>query len=266
MHLTSVQLINNISTLEQYPFIVPTIRTLPKLHLNTSVTFFVGENGTGKSTLLEAIAANIGSIRVGDKSMDTDDEMLPARALAKQIRLSWKIKTRRGMFLRAEDFITYTKHLSNIREEMEAEIIQAEKDYKQRSPLAQSLAKLPYKKSLFEMDNQYRGDLQMKSHGESFLDFFKGRFQANALYLLDEPETPLSPLKQIAFIAMMKEMVEQNAQFIIATHSPILMAYPGATIYSFDQSPITEVDYEQLEHVNLTRDFLNRPEQFLRNL
>lgn len=88
----------------------------------------------------------------------------------------------------------------------------------------------------------------------------------NQLYILDEPETPLSPMKQLAFISMIKEMVEQNAQFIIATHSPILMAIPEATIISFDKFPIAEVDYDDLEHVNLTKDFLNNPEQYLRHL
>lgn len=116
------------------------------------------------------------------------------------------------------------------------------------------------------MESQYQGKLEHKSHGESFLQFFKSRFQSNGLYLLDEPETPLSPLKQIAFISMLKEMVEQNAQFIIATHSPIIMAFPGAAIYSFDHAPLSQVQYNQLEHVNLTRDFLNTPEQFLRHL
>lgn len=266
IHLTTIKLDSTGNAWDQYPFNVPIIRTFSHMELHTPVTFFVGENGSGKSTLLEAIAANIGSIRVGEQSIESDEEMAPARSLAKHLKLIWKIKTRRGLFLRAEDFITYTKQLSMIRKEMENELLQAKQDYKDRSILARNLAQLPYKRSIAEMEKQYQGKLEHKSHGESFLQFFQSRFQPNGLYLLDEPETPLSPLKQIAFISILKQMVEQGAQFIIATHSPIIMAYPGATIYSFDHNLLTQVQYNQLEHVNLTRDFLNTPEQFLRHL
>lgn len=116
------------------------------------------------------------------------------------------------------------------------------------------------------MKDKHGEGLETKSHGESFLELFNSRFRPNGLYILDEPETPLSPMKQLAFISMLKEMVKENAQFIIATHSPILMAIPDATIISFDQAPIREVGYNELEHVNLTKDFLNNPEGYLRHL
>jgi predicted ATPase len=120
---------------------------------------------------------------------------------------------------------------------------------------------------LHALRTQYNGDLDERSHGESFFTFFKARFIPNGLYLLDEPEAPLSPLRQLAFLSLLKEMVsEHNAQFIIATHSPILMAYPDAVILSFDKSPIAPVEYDDLEHVSLTRDFLNNREAFLRRL
>lgn len=266
IHLKSIHLNEPHPSLTHYPFNVPVIRSLQQMDFTNPVTFFVGENGSGKSTLLEALAASIGSIRVGDKGMDNDEEMQPARDLAKHLKLAWSIKMRKGLFLRAEDFITYTKQLSSIRKEMEAELVQVKSEYQNRSILAQRLAALPYKRSIVEMETQYEGNLEHKSHGKSFLQFFQARFQPKGLYLLDEPETPLSPLKQIAFISLIKEMVDQDAQFIIATHSPIIMAYPGATIYSFDQAPLTKVHYDQLEHVKLTRDFLNTPEQFLRHL
>jgi predicted ATPase len=98
------------------------------------------------------------------------------------------------------------------------------------------------------------------------LKLFQSRLIPNGLYLLDEPETPLSPMKQLGFLSLIREMAEQNCQFIIATHSPILMAYPDAAIYSFDESPLAAVSYNELEHVNLTRDFLNSPERFIRHL
>ena len=116
-------------------------------------------------------------------------------------------------------------------------------------------------------DRQDQGDLDHRSHGESFFSFFQARFVPDGLYLLDEPEAPLSPLRQLAFLSLIKPLVEkQRAQFIIATHSPILMAYPGATILNFDVLPIAPIAYDDLEHVRLTRDFLRDPASFLRHL
>jgi predicted ATPase len=110
------------------------------------------------------------------------------------------------------------------------------------------------------------GDLHARSHGESFLHVFQKRFVPDGLYLLDEPETALSPQRQLAFLAMLKDLEAHGAQFVIATHSPILLAYPGARIYSFDSVPVSEVAYEELDHVVLTRDFLNDPARYLRRL
>ena len=113
---------------------------------------------------------------------------------------------------------------------------------------------------------KYGEDADARSHGESFLALFRARFVPGGLYLLDEPEAPLSPQRQLALLSMLKEMTAQEAQFIIATHSPILMALPGADILSFDTAPVRRVSYEEVEHVTLTRDFLNNPEAFLRHL
>ncbi|MBD2776115.1 AAA family ATPase [Iningainema tapete] len=104
------------------------------------------------------------------------------------------------------------------------------------------------------------------SHGESFLKLFQSRFVLGGLYLLDEPEAPLSPLRQLSFLSLLKDMVNQDSQFIIATHSPIIMAFPEATILSFDTNPPKEVAYDELEHVSLTKAFLNNPQSFLRHL
>src|SRR6185369_16911847 len=115
----------------------------------------------------------------------------------------------------------------------------------------------PLAASLADMEKRYGTDPDASSHGESFLKLFRNRFVPGGLYLLDEPEAPLSPQSQLALMAMLMEMIEQEAQFIIATHSPILLAFPEALIYSFDALPIAEVVYDDLDHVNLTRDFLN---------
>jgi predicted ATPase len=116
------------------------------------------------------------------------------------------------------------------------------------------------------MERRYGVDLDANSHGQSFLKLFQSRFVPGGLYLLDEPEAPLSPQSQLALLAMMSDMVAEDGQFIVATHSPILLAFPGACIYSFDGTPVCEVEYESLEHVALTREFLQAPERFLRHL
>ena len=113
---------------------------------------------------------------------------------------------------------------------------------------------------------KYGAEPDAKSHGESFLDLFETRIRPGGFYLLDEPETPLSPLRQLTFLSILKEMVAQECQFIIATHSPILMAFPDATILDFGQTPLQKVEYDSVEHVALTKDFLNNPEAFLRRL
>ena len=250
----------------KYPFNIQLFKDFDILEFRTPVTIFVGENGTGKSTLIEGIAVGVGSITIGDDSIDYDKSLKAARELSKSLKLIWNIKTKKGFFLRAEDFISYTKRIAEIRNELEEELKEIDNKYDDRSELSKSLAKMPYNNSLYELKKKYGEGLETKSHGESFLELFNSRFVPNGLYILDEPETPLSPMKQLAFISMIKEMVEKNAQFIIATHSPILMAIPEAAIISFDEYPIKEVNYNDLEHVNLTKDFLNNPGQYLRHL
>ena len=265
MHLKSVKYIEPMNK-NKYPFSIKLFKDFDILEFKTPVTVFVGENGTGKSTLIEGIAAAVGSITIGEDSIEYDKSLKPARDLSKSLKLTWSIKTKKGFFLRAEDFISYTKRIAQMKLELEEELKEIDNTYDNRSELSKNLAKMPYNASLFELKKNYGEGLETKSHGESFLELFKSRFVPNGLYILDEPETPLSPMKQLAFISMIMEMVKENAQFIIATHSPILMAIPEATIISFDEHPIKETSYNDLEHVNITKDFLNNPEQYLRYL
>ena len=125
----------------------------------------------------------------------------------------------------------------------------------------------PYTKSIAELRRRYGADPDAGSHGEQFLNFFEQRLAPGGLYLLDEPEAPLSPMRQLTLLSIvMAAAAERDCQFLICTHSPILMAASGARILSFDQVPIAEVAYDEIEHVTLTRDFLNRPGAFLRHL
>ena len=250
----------------RFPFSVPVIRALDGLTFGSAVTFLVGENGSGKSTLLEGIAAAAGLPAVGSADMDADGTLGAQRELASALRLVWSRKTPRGFFLRAEDFFGFTKRLSAMRSEFLARIAQLEEEYADRSDYAKRLAMGPAYASLAEMERRYGVDLDASSHGQSFLRLFQSRFVPGGLYLLDEPEAPLSPQSQLALLAMMQGMLTEGAQFIIATHSPILLAFPGATIYSFDRAPAEAVPYAELDHVVLTREFLNAPERYLRAL
>ena len=151
---------------------------------------------------------------------------------------------------------------------MLARLRELEEEYRaqDRSARALGLAQGPMRASLADMERRYGIDLDANSHGQSFLKLFQSRFVPGGLYLLDEPEAPLSPQSQLALLAMLSDMVTQDAQFIVATHSPILLAFPHARIYSFDHAPLRAVAYEELDHVALTRDFLNDPGRYLRRL
>ena len=250
----------------RFPFNVPTIRTLEALRFDSAVTFFVGENGSGKSTLLEGIAAAAHLPAIGSADLEADITLGAQLELARALRLVWSRKTSRGFFLRAEDFFGFAKRLSTMRGEFLERIRQLEVEYSDRSAFAKALAMGPAHASLADMERRYGVDLDANSHGQSFLRLFRSRFVPEGLYLLDEPEAPLSPQSQLGLMAMIQDMLAEGAQFIIATHSPILLAYPGATIYSFDQAPATVVPYAELDHVVLTREFLNAPERYLRAL
>lgn len=239
---------------------------MPALRLESPVTFFVGENGSGKSTLLEAIAAATGLPAVGSQRIDADETLGAQRMLGRSLQLVWNRRTHRGFFLRAEDFFGFAKALAREREEHKRRLIEIDEEYRDRSAQARTLARGPAAASLGAIEARYGADPDARSHGQAFLELFRSRFVPGGLYLLDEPEAPLSPQSQLGLIAMMLEMVAQEAQFIVATHSPILLAYPGARIFTFDAPPIRESAYEDLEHVALTRDFLNDPARFLRRL
>lgn len=251
---------------EGYPFTVPAVQASRVLQFSSPVTFFVGENGSGKSTLLEGLAVKCRLPAVGSDDLSSDESLRHARRLAGAMTLAWNGRVRRGFFLRAEDFFGFTKRLAMERAEFLRRLVDLEEEYRDRGAYARDLAMGPVRGSLAAMERSYGRDLDANSHGESFLKLFRARFAPDGLYLLDEPEAPLSPTSQLALLAMLHEMVARGGQFVIATHSPILLAFPGATIWSFDEQPPRAVPYEELEHVRVTRDFLLAPQRFLRHL
>lgn len=249
-----------------FPFNIPALRGLEALEFTTPVTLLVGENGSGKSTVLEALAAATRLPTVGSASADQDPSLGPQRRLGREMRLSWKKRTHRGFFLRAEDFFGFTKRMAGLRKEFQEELAEVDERFRSHSRLARTLARGPAAGSIAAIERKYGANLDTNSHGESFLKLFRERFVPEGLYLLDEPEAALSPQSELAFMTMMRDMLDRGSQFLIATHSPILMAVPGARIYDFDGRPVHEVGFDEIEAVNLVRDFLNAPERFLRHL
>ena len=267
IHLKSITVREfNSHDKDVFPFNLEIVQSLREFEFDSPVTFLVGENGSGKSTVLEAIACAVESITVGSESVRTDKSLAPLRKLAQYFRLAWNKRTRKGFFLRAEDFFGYAKSMRQTKEEFQQELENIKEEYKGRSKYAAALASMPFQGQLADMERRYGEGLDSYSHGESFLTLFQSRFVPDGLYLLDEPEAALSPMRQLTFLSALKQMVQENSQFLIATHSPIILAFPDAQILFFHEGRIQEVKYDQLEHVQLTKDFLNNPDSFLRHL
>lgn len=245
---------------DRYPFNPDVIQNFQSLTLTTPITLIAGDNGSGKTTLLEGIAAAAECVLISGEHMEHDRSLSPAFELADELKLIWSIKTRNGFFFRASDFVTYTRSVARIRDEARDKIT----EIRQRNP--HSLEVLPYARTLNELKELYGEGLEKRSHGESFLDLFQARFRPNGFYILDEPEAPLSPNKQLTLLVMLHNMVKQGARFLISSHSPILMAYPGATLLEIQEGELVEVAFNEIGHVQMTKDFLDEPERYLRHL
>lgn len=249
-----------------YPFSVPLVRNRVHMAFKTPVTILVGDNGSGKSTFIEALAYAAEARTIGSAPIDNDETLAAVRQLGKSLRLVWNKRVKEGFFLRAEDFFGFVKRIEQMKAQLRSDMVELEQEMEGHSDFARNLALGPVRSQLAGIERRYGAGLDLMSHGESFLKLFQARFVPGGLYLLDEPETPLSPLRQLTLIAQMQEMVRQNCQFIVATHSPILMAYPDATIYLLRDGNVVSAEYDTLEHVQITRDFLNNPDAFLRYL
>lgn len=212
---------------------IPSVSQFGELVFDTPVTFLIGENGAGKSTLLEAIAINYGFNAEGGTKNFRFSTRETSAALSKFITLVKEpVRPQDGYFLRAESFYNAASYIDDV-----------------------------------EAQGSYGGkSLHEQSHGESFLSLVMNRFGRNGLYLLDEPEAALSPSRQLALICRINDLVQAGSQFIIATHSPILMAYPNATLYLLDEAGIRKTRYEETEHYLVTREFLRDPQRMLRTL
>ena len=222
---------------QTYPFRVPTITNLSELKIRSRVCFFTGENGSGKSTLLEAIAAHYGFGREGGTRNfynDTTASNHSVDPLTRALRLFFDRRTGAGFFLRAESFFNVASHIDDL-----------------------------------GLSDAYGGkSLHERSHGETFFTLLDVRFRQNGLFLLDEPEAALSPQRQLSFLVLIHDTLatQKDAQFIISTHSPLLLGFPGAQILSFDEGRIHELSYEETAPLQVVKRFVNDRENFLHEL
>ena len=227
-----------VESFDRYPFSLPAVRDLDVLDLHPKVTFFIGENGSGKSTLLEAIAVSVGFNPEGGTKNFRFGTRVSHSNLHEHLRVANGVRRPKdGFFLRAESFFNVATEIENL-------------------DAAPSFGP--------PVIHSYGGhSLHEQSHGESFLALVTNRFGGKGLYLLDEPEAALSPQRQLAVLSRIHDLARDDSQFIVATHSPILMAYPDAWIYEFSREGIRRVAYEDTEHYQVTRDFLADPKRML---
>jgi predicted ATPase len=239
MHLIKVRIHSDSYPTDRiYPFNIPVLRETPELRFRKPVAFFVGENGSGKSTLLEAITRKCG-IHLWDKPRRHLAHNNPYETrLADYVSVTWSDGRVPGSLFRAETFREFADFLDDV--------------------------------ALCDPGRlKYHGGhiLNMLSHGEGILAYFSGRYHIKGLYLLDEPESALSPSSQVAFLRLLQQLeADGYAQFIMATHSPILLAYPGAQIFSFDSPRIEEVEYEDTAHYKLYKQFFTDRTVFLESV
>ena len=239
MHLTKIEIDpDKFPTREEYPFNLKVFRNTRALCLNTPVTFFIGENGTGKSTLLKAIAHKC-NIKIWQSTQRTRFKKSPYEGmLYTALGVKWVDGSVPGSFFSSQIFQNFSEILD---------------EWASTDP---------------DLLNYFGGESLMKlSHGQSLMSFFKSRYKIKGLYLLDEPETALSPGSQLALLHQLKKMTTAgHAQFIIASHSPILLAYPEAVILNFDDTSIKPVAYEDTEYYQVYKDFLVNRSKYLKDL
>ena len=246
LHIDSIYLIEDegmeMNDNNHYPFSIPVISNFRDIKFRKPVTFIIGENGTGKSTLLEAFAVCYGFNPEGGSKNFNFSTMTSHSGFHDFLRISRNIGTRAtdGYFLRAESFYNVISEIDRLDEE--------------------GGGGRPIKAS-------YGGkSLHEQSHGEGFFSLLMHRLGGNGVYMFDEPEVALSPMSLLAMLVRIDELVKRNSQFIIATHSPVLMTYPNSEIYEINDGKLQIVNYEDTEHFRLTKYFLNNPEKMLQNL
>ena len=239
-----------------YPFSVPAIAATHTVDFSAPVTILCGDNGSGKSTLLSILAAKLRAVRIGQGIIEREK----AADLAQDAFTLHKRASKRNFLFSAEDFIAYITWVSQTRAEARAEIARIDED---DTIADKAYAQMPHYRTLEDLSGLYAQDLALQSHGEGFLDFFQSRLKPGGLYLLDEPEGALSYEKQFALALMIQEGAA-HSQFILATHSPILAAIPGAQILEATENGFLPRQYDELENIRFLQLFMESPARMFR--
>lgn len=241
---------------EGYPFSVPALAAAKEIRFTAPITVICGDNGSGKSTLLSLLAAKLGAVRIGQGIIERER----AAEQAQDAFTLQKLAARRSFFFSAEDFIAYIAWVSRTKAEARTELERIEAD---DTIADKKYARMPSMRTLEELSGLYAEDLALQSHGEGFLDFFQSRLKPGGVYLLDEPEGALSFEKQYALALDILEGAA-HSQFILATHSPVLAAMPGAAILEATARGFLPRKYEELENIQFLRLFLECPQRMFR--
>lgn len=249
---------------ETYPWNLPLIRQLEEIEFTKNISFFVGENGSGKSTILEAIAAYTRVPLAGSYRLEEDESLAAANALANYLSIRYEDKVQHGFFVRAEDFIGFSRNIKNQIRDLDREIEEVKNGFI-GGDLDLALGPLIKEKNNFI--NRYSADMEAMSHGEGFLKFFTSRITAKGLYLIDEPEAALSPSRQLSLLSLIIDKVKTTgSHFVIATHSPIIMSVPDSEIFYFEDGTINKVSHSETTHYQLTKAILDNPDQVMKEL
>jgi predicted ATPase len=250
--------------LHPFPFNIPAVRFAKGIVLGEQVTIFVGDNGCGKSTLLESLAYSIDIPLIGGRIGGASASFEAAKTIKPYLQIDWQKQTQKGFFFRAEDFSHFIDNVDREREKIAMELLDL-KGKVDDSVIRQMRENMNYAGAA--MRKNYGVDVQTLSHGEAFLTILQTRVQDKGIFILDEPEAALSPLKQLSLLAFILEVLKNGkAQFIIATHSPILMGIPDAVLYEIREESMERVQYTETDHYRITKRFLVDPESYLRHL
>lgn len=235
IYLRAVKRVAAPSGDKTYPLGIPVLEKLETLGFTAPVTFLTGDNGSGKTTLLELIASKVSASRI-----DGEAEARAVRFASAEgaFRAELIRKPRRCLYFHAEGFIRYIDGYNAMKREARTELAAVKGDASIKSAYAKSLASMPHARTLYELNALYENDISARSHGEGFLDFFGARIAGKGLYLLDEPEAALTFYNQYVLMNMFAQGELGESQFIVSTHSPVLLAYPGACIYEIKNGAV----------------------------